>query len=304
MSKFKKLFKKTFIPNNNEIINNEPDNYVEINNDINDNIINEPDNYVEVISEPDNIKEIINESNWINLEPIKISKIKKVDFPTDQYYHIETSKNQITIHHTVSGEGVRGDINYWLSDSKRISTHFIIGHDGIPYQCYNSKYWGHHLSVKSTFLKNNGFDDYKSRNVLLNESSISIEIDSWGGLILGDGNSKKFGRKTIITEKDKYYNAYGNIVDVPVIHYTEGFRGYYYYEKYTDEQIRTLGELLLFFGKRYNIPLDYNDNIWDVNMDALSGKSGVYSHSSYREDKSDCHPQPELVDMLKTLKSL
>ncbi|MFW6226355.1 MAG: peptidase C14 caspase catalytic subunit P20, partial [bacterium] len=94
------------------------------------------------------------------------------------------------------------------------------------------------------------------------------------------------------------------IVDVPVVHYPNGYRGYYYYEKYTDDQIKTTGELLLYWNKTYDIPLDYNDNMWEVNDDALGGKRGIWSHTSYRNDKSDVHPQPELIEMLKTLKSL
>jgi len=45
----------------------------------------------------------------------------------------------------------------------------------------------------------------------------------------------------------------------------------------------------------------YNGNMWDVNEDALNGEPGVWTHVSYRSDKSDCHPQPELIDVLKSL---
>jgi hypothetical protein len=41
--------------------------------------------------------------------------------------------------------------------------------------------------------------------------------------------------------------------------------------------------------------------MWDLSNDALAGKKGVYTHVSFRTDKSDMHPQPELIEMLKNL---
>ena len=95
--------------------------------------------------------------------------------------------------------------------------------------------------------------------------------------------------------------VYVNSVDVPVQHYPDGFRGFKYFEKYTDAQIRTLGELLLYWNKRYNIPLDYHNDMWRESYSAKIGHSGIWSHVSFRSNKSDCHPQPELIEMLKTI---
>jgi len=247
---------------------------------------------------------------WSDLKPIDVNKIVAVDFPVDKFYPIEYTKKQITLHHTESGEGIRGDIDHWISLTNRIATCVIIDHDGIAHQCFSSKYWAHHLGIKSTYLKDKGYSDWTSRNTILNRESIAIEIDNWGGLVLGDGTTKQFGLKAdgkpnmVKTKIDKYYAAYGNIVNVPVVHYKDGYKGYYYYEKYNDEQIRCVGELLLLWNIKYKINLDYNENMWDISDDALSGKEGVWSHTSYREDKSDVHPQPELIEMLKTLKTL
>jgi hypothetical protein len=41
--------------------------------------------------------------------------------------------------------------------------------------------------------------------------------------------------------------------------------------------------------------------MWEVNKDAMSGKAGVWAHVSCRKDKVDVFPQPELIDMLKSL---
>jgi hypothetical protein len=60
-------------------------------------------------------------------------------------------------------------------------------------------------------------------------------------------------------------------------------------------------KLLIFWNERYGIPLDYNQDMWALSSKALSGQDGVWTHVSFREDKSDCHPQPELIEMLKSL---
>ena len=77
------------------------------------------------------------------------------------------------------------------------------------------------------------------------------------------------------------------------------YRGYKYYEKYTDKQIAALKDVLEYLTKKYDIPFEYKEDMWDVSKDALNGVSGIYSHTSYRADKSDCHPQPELISMIK-----
>jgi len=208
-------------------------------------------------------------------------KIKTVNFPETQYIKEEVNKTQIYLHHTVSGGSAQGDVDYWLSDDKRIATAIVIDRDGTPLQCFSTKYWGYHLGIPgSTFKK------YKIPYQLLDKISIGVEIDSWGGLTKGKDN--------------KWYSCTNKLVE-NVEEYPKGFRGYYAFEKYTNEQIQSLKELLLLWKDKYNIPLNYNDNIWDVNTNALKGIAGVYAHVSVRSDKSDCHPQKELIDMLKSL---
>jgi hypothetical protein len=246
--------------------------------------------------------------DWTTLKPIDLSKIEAVDFPESKYYPLEYQKKQIVLHHTVSGPGIRGDIQHWLSLTDRIATCIIIDDKGVANQCFSSKYWAHHLGVKSTYLKANGFADWTTRNVELNRGSIAVEIDNWGGLVLGDGTVKQFGLKAdgtpnmVNTIQGKFYAAYGNIVDCEIQEYSENFRGYKYYEKYNEAQLITVCELIKLWHIKYGIPVDYNDDMWDISKNALSGKSGIWTHVCYRTDKSDCHPQPELIEMLKSLK--
>ena len=42
--------------------------------------------------------------------------------------------------------------------------------------------------------------------------------------------------------------------------------------------------------------------MFETNSLTLKGYHEVFTHVSYREDKSDCHPQPDLIEMLKSMK--
>jgi len=210
--------------------------------------------------------------NWTELKPLNLSKIKMVDYPSSKYFEEVYDKKQIVLHHTCSGPGVRGDLDTWLMNPHRVATCIIIDRDGTPNQMFSSKYWGYHTG----------------KGARIDKASIAIEFDSWGGLNLKNGN---------------FYATYGNKVNVPTTHYANGFRGYEYYESYTDEQIQTAGELILFWRDRYGISTDYNSDMWDISDRALTGSGGIWTHVSYRpaSDKQDCHPQPSLIEMIKSL---
>lgn len=220
------------------------------------------------------------------LAKLNLRDIIQVDFPDDQYYKKQQSKKQIVLHHTVSGQGVKGDLAWWRSTADHIATAILVDWKGGIYQCFSSKYWGHHLGI------------HASNNVALNKASIGIEIDAWGGLV----RKAKLWYPAKWNKDLKKHVA--NTKVAPIKHvqkYPNGFRGFYGFEKYTDEQIEAVRQLMVYWKDVYDIPLIYNPDMWDISQQALSGKAGVWTHVSYRKDKSDCHPQPELVKMLKSL---
>ena len=210
-----------------------------------------------------------------NLKPIDLNKIVIVDFPEDQYIKEEVEKKQIVGHHTV-GATAKSSINTWLANPDRVGTCIVIERDGTPYQIFSSKYWAYHL---------------KCGNPELDKHSIGVELANWGWLTLING---------------KFYNYYNDIVKCEVQYYEIPYGDHRYYEKYSDAQINTYGELLLLWNQKYNIPLTYNTDMWEVNERALSGTPGVWTHVSFRpkSQKTDLHPQPELITMLKTLSSI
>lgn len=233
----------------------------------------------------DSLKQVEKEKSLESqaLKKLNLGDIISIDFPDNQYIKEQTDKKQIVLHHTVSGQGVEGDITWWRKTAERIGTAIIIGWDGRIHQCFSSKYWAYHLGAG---------------NKNLDMQSIGIEIDAWGGLVRynrlwypakWDVNIKKFVANT----------AAKPVQNVQV--YEQGYRGFYGFEKYTDAQIESVRQLLVYWGERYKIPLKYNEDMWDYSQRAMNGQAGVWTHTSFRTDKSDCHPQPELIQMLKSL---
>jgi len=222
----------------------------------------------------------------VAISKLDLNEIISVTLPDDQYMKEETEKKQIVLHHTVSGQGVDGDITWWRETTDRIGTAIIVGWDGKIYQCFASKYWAHHLGT------------HAANNKALNMASIGIEIDAWGGLMRT--NRLWYPAKWDATLKQNVPNT--NVRPIQNVQvYEQGFKGFYGFEKYTDAQIEAVRKLLNFWNEKYGIPLDYNEDMWAISTKALSGQAGVWTHVSFREDKSDCHPQPELIQMLKSL---
>ncbi len=235
---------------------------------------------------------------------LDISKIKQLVFPEAQYYKEVTTKRQIAIHHTASGRGIDGDFTHWLHDPARIATQFIIGREGTINQLFSSKYFGHHLGIKQEVFIKHGFSDSRIRNLFLNKQSIAIEIDAWGPLSYQNGKYYSYtGAEVPESEVTVYPVPFKHIASSEFNKRT-GVAGKpaYFYHNYSPEQLASLKDLLEYLAAKFSIPVTYNADMWDVSLHALRGDAGIYTHVSYREDKSDCHPQPELITTLQTLK--
>lgn len=235
--------------------------------------------------------------------PLDLSTIQKLSFPEDHYYKAIVEKRQITIHHTASGRGIDGDFTHWLTDPQRIATCVIIGHDGTIYQLFESKYWGHHLGITSKVFREFGIKRKESSNMKLNQESIAIEIDSWGPLCFIEGAYHSY--TGAVVSQDEVQEYYPPFKTLPRSKYFDAIdvtgKPAHFYQKYTEQQIRSLAQLLELWTDGYSIPKTYNEDMWDVSREALLGTPGIWTHVSYRSDKQDCAPQPELIDMLKSL---
>jgi len=227
------------------------------------------------------IKEVnvFGSNKWSRLKPFKISSKKLKQIEWSKYYDETHPKKQIVLHHTVSGPGISGDLSTWENYKADIGTCVVISRDGKVNQLFSSSKWAWHLGVGKRKL---------------DSESIGIELDNWGQLEEKNG---------------ELYTIYGNKVDVETVNYPMGFRGEQIFEAYPIAQLKSLGELLLLWSKTYNITLKYHEDMWDISQKALKGEPGVWAHVSYRpwpskNNKWDCHPDPNLIAMLKTISNL
>lgn len=213
-------------------------------------------------------------------------KIRQIEFPSNQYIQEVHPKKQIYLHHTAGGPDGERTFRSWAMNSERIATCVCISgkgsNDGEIVQGFSSKFWAFHLGLRESTFQRAGVK-YKS----LDRISIGVEICNWGHLTLKDG---------------KFYNYVNRVVpEEDVIKLPKKYKGYQYFHNYTDKQIDSVKDLLLFWRDRYKIPVNYSEDIWNVCPRALEGKSGVFTHNSVRSDKIDIYPHPKMIEMLKSL---
>jgi hypothetical protein len=214
--------------------------------------------------------------------------IIQVDFPFNQYIREEHPKSQVYLHHTAGGPNGVGTFGWWASNKERVATCVSISGigkgcvDGQIVQGFSSKFWAYHLGLKKSV-----FSSRKIPYTQLDKISIGIEICNWGNLRETNG---------------KFYNYVGREMTNGIIKLDKPYKGFTYFHDYTDAQIESVQQLLLLWNKRYGIPLDYNEDIWDISSRALKGEPGIYTHNSVIKGKIDIYPHPRMIEMLKSLK--
>jgi len=202
---------------------------------------------------------------------------------SEQYIKQTFEKDKIFIHYTVSGPDAKSVIKYWDGNSPRIATAFVVSgkgsEDGKIYEAFDPDYWSYHLGVKGTKGK-------------IDKHSIGIELCAWGRL-------EKRG--------DKYYNTYGTEVSSDEVYKLEDkWRGELYYHSYTDKQMESLENLLLWIIKTYKIPvqnIEFDKNWMEYNTDVVKSKTpGIWTHTNVRKDKQDSYPDHRLFEILNKIK--
>lgn len=182
----------------------------------------------------------------------------------NQYYHTTCNKTRIVLHHTAGGSA-ESSIDWWNKYRDHICTPYIIDRNGRILELFPPEYWAYALGINSSWAE---------------KKSIHIELCNYGWLVL---------------HNDKLFRQIGNKLypfDGEHVQYNQKHRGYLYFEKYTSEQISSLMYLLEYLSKRFNIKVNDVEKFWWY--DKNTSKS-LISHTTVRKDKSDIHPQPDLI---------
>lgn len=246
-------------------------------------------------------QEINNKSSYIGPDGLIIYDNLLND---DEYYKHEISKNTIWLHHTAGGSRPDWTIGGWEKDFSKdengdpildsdglpkplkVGTSYVIGRrssstndtlwDGCVLRAFDDKYWAYHLGINKNSER-------------LNSKSIGIEVCNYGPLTLRNGIFYNYVNKPI-REND-------------VVELSKPFRGYTYWEKYTDLQLENLRKLILHLSNKWGIEYEkgiYNEDWFEYN-DKWFSLGGLRTHTQVRKDKFDLFPQLELIQMLNSL---
>jgi hypothetical protein len=204
------------------------------------------------------------------------------DYPIGEVF----PKKQIIIHHSAGWDNARGMFQDWDRDARRgVSTSVGIDDNGRLFRGFDEQFWGHAIGVEEHVFKQRNLKNIS--NLMLNRQAIQVEICSFGGLTPdGRGGFKNWIGNTMPHDKvDKIR-----------------FRDFPAFERYTDKENDTLKTWILLNAMRFDIPLDYKGQaFWNVNNRALGGEPGIWGHCSFRLDKTDPYPQPQLIETLNNL---
>ena len=207
-----------------------------------------------------------------------------------EYLKGPISPKYIFLHHTAGWHNPYNVISAWDKDKRGpIGTEFVIGgqsvlgndikNDGVVVQAFPQDNWGYHLGAVGSQS--------------MHKNSIGIEVCNFGYLVNGKTYTGSVAHESQIVTLKK------------------SFRKFKTWHKYSDEQISSLKELLIFIGNRESIDIreglpklikDQGEKAFEYSADAFSGKVfGILSHTNVRKDKFDMFPQQELLDMLVSL---
>ena len=216
-------------------------------------------------------------------------KIYKHYLPDGEYFADNTKKEWLFLHHTAGWQDPYQTINIWGKDKiGKIATEFVIGgqsvkgnnykFDGEVVQAFPDGCYAWHLGACSR-------DTHKK--------SVGIEVCNFGSIKDGKTWAK------VIAEKDQ------------IVELSKEFRGSKFWHKYSDKQINSLKELILYIAKRDNIDPRKGlvelihkmgeDAFSHYNVSLVEKTPGLWNHTNVRRDKVDMFPQQELIDMLLSL---
>lgn len=232
---------------------------------------------------------ILNTDNAENLEVEKALEIKKHYMPVGTYFPGPVKKQWIFLHHTAGWENPYQVADMWARDNRgNVATEFILGgqsvkdgntkYDGELIQCFPEGGYGWHTGTG---------------NSVMHRNSVAIEVCNMGQIVNG---------KT-------YVNTPAN--PDQIVKLAKPFRGFQFWHKYSDAQIETLKQWILFVAEKYGIDprvglVEYvkakgADGFDVLDLDRANKTPGMYSHTNVLRGKVDMFPQQELIDMLLSL---
>lgn len=191
--------------------------------------------------------------------------ICKYHLNDDQYIKEEQlDKQWICLHHTCSQSG-KFDIDFWNKNQDKIATAYVIERDGSILEAHEDKYWAWHMGLKEFNYDKNKF--YTSR-------TIGIELVNLG--------------QFVDTKKNDYT--------------IRKYRGYNYWQNYTDIQMDKLADLIKYIATKYN-KINIKNLIMKEDYDlSVFDKPSIFSHRNVNKGKTDLSPAFKFDELEKKLR--
>ena len=225
--------------------------------------------------------------------------VTRLTLPSKEYVEEKTQKKMIMLHHSAGWDNVRGMFEDWANRPGRVATALGLNDEGQIFEAFDPWYWAYHIYIRSRGNKLPEhllyYKESASKAIYLEKITVGIEIANFGPLKYRNG---------VYYAWPNDYGTRGKGVEIPedkVYDFGVPFRGHRFYERYTDSEVGALKVLLKELGAEFNIPMEINGDIFDVNQNFFEEKPGIYTHCSARTDKTDVVPQQHLVDMLNSL---
>ena len=215
----------------------------------------------------------------------------------------ETKKTFIMLHHTAGhSKGPKSTIKGWSKRAyeytlanpgkrNRIATHYVIDQKGNAEHVFPEKYWAGNCG--------SGYPGH------MNRQSLSIEIQAIGYLTkISDGPPPKFKDYTNSNWPRKKYGGFAarpvNDKYTPIT-----YKGYDWYEGYSNAAINATRNVVKGWMDKYNIPFVYDYKVLFPNRGPIfipdASWKGVLTHNSIKKGKSDIFPQKEMLEMMKLI---
>lgn len=209
---------------------------------------------------------------------------RSLRLPASEYFAEPQRKTGIAIHHTVC-DSARTTLALWQRDKasdghpSHVATAFVIDKDGTIYEAFNAEAWAYQFGL--------GWPD--DRRIPFEKRFIGIEITSEGGLLEKNGRLYAYDTVSAVTIKPAS-EAFDAGVE---------YRGYRWFDRYEDDQLVAVGNLVNELCSRFPIPRVYPEKPYLYHGDALASFEGIIGHAMVRQDKSDPVPDPRLWQALR-----
>lgn len=185
--------------------------------------------------------------------------LDKYELTENNFYKTEFNKRQIVIGNSFSEKDnhIKGWKTRMGGGYKKTST-FTIFKNGQIHQHFDP-------AMYSDFLENKSID----------KKIISIVLENNGWL-----------QKDLIT--DEYFTWVGNIYNKSKDVFEKRWRGFTYWEPYTEKQIKSCAKLVKYLCDKYEIPKNCVGH--NTFIDGIEYFEGVTYRSNYHKDSTDLNP--------------